>query len=157
MTENEFDLYLSEAMEELERKQENLKSEYGFGDYSRWWFEQSTSKLQFFDDNDVLCLETDIIDIGSYSSKSSTWLWAWANVSVLPTLRQESEKLKELSKITGYQLFEDYHTFHVDENMAWELAALSVKQLNAKGCYRAPSSTGENYSFLAIINLRRIQ
>ena len=157
MTEDEFDSYLAEAIEELQRKQDILKSNYNLGIYKRWWFEQATSLLQFFDQNDALCLEAKTIHIGSYSPKSNTWLWAWANVSVLPELREKSESLKVLSKITGYDLFEDYHTFHADENLAWELAALSVKQLNAKGCYRAPASTGEHFSFLAIMDLQLVR
>ena len=157
MNEEEFEAYLAEASEELRFKQDALTSEFGLGQYSRWWFEQKTAILQFYDDNDVLGLEADIVDIGSYSPKSKTWLWAWANVSVLPELRHESEKLKELRDVTGYELFENHHTFHVDEGMAWELAALAVKHLDAKGCYRAPSSAGGNFSFLAIKNLRRIQ
>ena len=156
MTEDEFDIYLEEAMQDLQRKQDDLKAQYGLGNHSRWWFEQATSILQFYDLDDQLRLEADIIHIGSYSPKSNTWLWSWANVSVLPELRQESKKIKELSRVTGYDLFEDYHTFHVDENMAWELAALSVRQLGAKGCYRAPASTGEHQSFLAIMELRML-
>jgi hypothetical protein len=157
MTEEEFQLFLDEANEELRRKQDASKSEYGFGAYSRWRFEQSTAMIQFFDEEDVLCLEADIIDIGSYSPKTSTWLWAWANVSVLPELRRESAKLRGLRDITGCELFEDAQTFSVDEGMAWELAALAVKQLGAKGCYRAPSSSGDHYSFLALMSLRRLQ
>ena len=156
MTEEEFEIFIAEAMQELQEKQEYLKSRYNLGTYSRWWFEQATSILQFYNENDDLGLEVDVIDIGSYSPESSTWLWAWANVSVLPELRQKSGMLKELSEVTGYDLFENYHTFRIDEDMAWEMAALSVKQLNAKGCYRAPASTGKNHSFLAMMEIRLI-
>ena len=88
---------------------------------------------------------------------SSTWLWAWANVTTLPRQREKAAKLKELGGLTGFALFDDADTFEVDEPMAWELAAVSVKHLGARGCYRAPSSDGSNFGFLALINLQTVQ
>ena len=157
MNEEEFGVFLEDANRELHEKQEALKTTYGFGTYSRWWFEQENERLQFFDKEDKLCMEADIVDIGSFSPKSNTWLWAWANVSVLPALRAKAEKLKDLEEITSYELFGNANTFEVDEPMAWEFTALAVKHLQAKGCYRAPSSDGNHHSFLAIMELRRVQ
>ena len=137
MAEEEFELFFAEANEQLRRKQDAMKTQYGFGAYSRWRFEQATAIIAFFDEKDVLRLEMDIIDVASYSPRSSTWLWAWANVTVLPELRRESEKPRELKDITGYEIFEDVQTFSIDEGMAW-VAAIAVKQLGAKECYRAP-------------------
>jgi hypothetical protein len=157
MNDDEFGCFLDEATEELRQKQDSLTTQHGFGSYSRWWFEQETQVLQFFDERDALRLEADIIDIGSFSPQSNTWLWAWANVSVLPALREKSGKIKELEAVTGYALFGDANTFEADGPMAWELAALAVKHLGAMGCYRAPSSTGGPHSFLAIMSVRRVQ
>jgi hypothetical protein len=40
--------------------------------------------------------------------------------------------------------------------MEWELAAVSVKHLGAKGCYRAPSSDGSHFGFLAMEDLQAV-
>jgi hypothetical protein len=157
MNEEEFQVFLEDANNELKEKQNALQTTYSLGAYSRWWFEQGEETLQFFDSENRLGLEADIVHIGSYSPKSNTWLWAWANVSILPKLRAKAEPLRELEAITGYQLFDEFNTFEADELMAWELTAIAVKHLQAKGCYRAPSSDGSHHSFLAFMNLRRVQ
>jgi hypothetical protein len=42
--------------------------------------------------------------------------------------------------------------FLADEEMAWELAAMSIAHLKSAGCYRAP--TDHLSVFLAIVNVR---
>ena len=156
MTDEEFEDFLSSATEELSKKQDFLQEQYGLGTLGRWWFDQTTETLQFFDEADNLVIEADVVDIGSYSSKSNTWKWAWGNTSVLPGLRKKVERLKELEDLTGFEIFGYEHAFEIeDEAMAWELAAISVKHLGALGCYRAPS-TGGPTTFLAITNIWRI-
>jgi hypothetical protein len=157
MTDEEFDAFVEAANAELEAKQDQLGEEYGMGSFSRWHFDQATAKLTFFDEKDQLALEADVIDIGSYATKSNTWMWAWGNESVLPDLRKKSEKLKELEALTGVGIFGEEHAFSIeDEATAWELTAVAVKHLGAMGCYRAPSSTGGPQSFLAITRIERV-
>ena len=79
MTDEEFETFLSSAYEELAHKQNFLVERYGFGTRKRWWFDQTTEELQLFDDADNVVIEADVIEIGTYSPKSNTWKWAWAN------------------------------------------------------------------------------
>jgi len=74
---------------------------------------------------------------------------------VLPKLRARAEALKELSVITGMDIFAREDPIAIDEEMAWELAAISVQHLSAVGCYRAPASDGDLYMFFALMNVRR--
>jgi hypothetical protein len=46
--------------------------------------------------------------------------------------------LKALYEVTGIDVFRG-ETFNSDEQMAWEVTAMSVHQLGAMGCYRAPA------------------
>lgn len=157
MTNDEFQIFVETANAELRKKQTILANDYGIGSAGRWWFEQTTGNLQFFDASDNLRVETDVIDIGSYSPKSNSWKWAWSNDSVLSRLRQRAEKLKELEAITGIEIFGYENSFTVeDESMAWELTAMSIKHLGAVGCYRCPSSKpGGPNIFLAIMSIKR--
>ena len=153
MTDEEFENFLSSAVEELRHKQDLLVERYGFLTPIRWWFDQTTEKLQLFDEADNLVIEADVMQIGSYSPKSNTWKWAWGNKSVLPGLRKKAEPLKELEDITGMKIFGCEDPFEIeDEAMAWELAAFSVRHLAALGCYRGPSN-GPTV-FLAITSVR---
>ena len=151
MTDAEVDAFVATANEELRQKQAALNHVYGLGSHHRFWWEQATEKIQFFDASDALRVEAEVIDIGTYSEKSNTWKWAWCNQSLLPRLRKKAEKLKELEEVTGMELFGNEGPFEIeDESMAWEIAAMSVKHLGAIGCYRAPSLHGGPTTFFAI-------
>lgn len=157
MDDDEFEAFRAEAYDELQAKQASLQTVYNLGALGRWWFDQEAQTLQFFDAQDRLRVEADVIHIGSYSRRSDTWLWAWANVSLLPKLRARAETLRALESMTGSSLFGEADTFEVDEPMAWELAALAVKHLEAMGCYRAPNADESCLSFLALVQLRTVQ
>jgi hypothetical protein len=157
MTDDEFYAFMDSTFAELEQKQAALSANYGLGNGAgRWWFEQATGKLQFFDAADQLEAEADVIDIGSYAAKSNSWKWAWSNETVLPAQRQRAEKLKELEALTGNALFGFDYVFEIgDEAMAWELAAMAVHFLGAIGCYKAPSSTENGpTTFLAMMSIK---
>jgi len=158
MTDDEFDAFVAKVSEELKSKQAELTSAYDLGAMKRWWFEQQGARLQFFDDNDDLAVEADVVGIGSFAPASSSWRWAWSNPTFLPELRERALPLRQLKPITGFDLFGNQETFSIaDETMAWELAALAVHHLGALGCYRAPSSeAGGPTTFLAISALRRV-
>src|SRR4030095_8204149 len=156
MDDAQFDAFVARAVEELREKQETLRVQYGPGEFTRWWFDQEKSTIQFFDGMDRLGLEADFIDIGSFSRRSSTWKWAWCNDSVLPDLRNRATGLKPLGTITGMDIFTREEPSKVDEDMAWELAAMSVLHLSAVGCYRAPSSGGDLLMFLALMKIHRV-
>ncbi|MGK9168308.1 hypothetical protein KXR53_18500 [Inquilinus limosus] len=156
MDDHQFGVFLARAVQELNEKQKRLQTEYRLGSFARWWFDQQTATLQFFDENDRLGLQTEFVDIGSFSVRAGTWQWAWANSSVLPAVRQRSSELKKLSSLTGMDVFVEEEAFAVSEEMAWELAAISVMHLDAVGCYRAPSSNGTLNMFLALMRIRSV-
>ncbi len=157
MTDEEFGEFVESSMDQLLEKQESLKSEFGLGSYDRWHFDQTTQTLSFFNAAGDVVLEADVVDIGSYASNSNTWKWAWSNESVVPALREKAEPLRRLQALTGFELFGSESAVSVeDDNMAWELVAMSVRQLGAIGAYRAPSSSKPLATFLAITHIRHI-
>jgi hypothetical protein len=147
MTDEDFDDFVEHATDELERKQDFLTASHGLGQYESLWFDGMTGTLQFKDADAHVRVEASVTPIGSFSEKSGTWQWAWANRSVVESLRQKSEKLKELHDITGMDVFMT-PTFEADEKTAWEIAAMAVSHLACMGCYRIP--TEHLYVFLGI-------
>lgn len=144
-------------MAALKKKQENLSQDYSLSDMGRWWLDQETATIQFFDEHDRLTVEAQVINIGSFAPKRLSWMWAWGNPTVPAKLRQKALPLKELQAITGIDLFAFDQAFTLEnEAMAWELAAIAVQHLNARGCYRAPSPPDGPTIFLAITNLTRV-
>jgi len=156
MKDEEFEVFLTTATAELKEKQAHLTAAYGFGSHKRWMFENDKAKLQFFNQNDQLVIEADIIDIGSYSPTNSTWKWAWAYDSINPVLKLDSLRIKELEDITDLTIFGEKEPVEADEYLAWELAAMAVKHLNAMGCYRAFSSARNVNMFFAITEVKTL-
>jgi len=155
VSEHTFERLLETAMAALMSKQEELQRLYTLGDMERWWLDQESATLKFFDAHDRLAVEAQILNIGSFSPKHSSWKWAWSNPTVPQALREQALPLKELQAITGYELFgNDEAVALEDESMAWELTAIAVQHLGALGCYRAPSPPDGPTVFLAITSLR---
>ena len=157
MDDHEFQAFIDSAVDELDRKDQLLRETYGLGSLGRWWFDQALRRVQFFDKNDNLAIEADVITIGSYAPESNSWRWAWANDTALPEMRQLAEPLRELTQVTGFDVFSQEHAFQIDgEGMAWELVAVSVRHLAAAGGYRIPSSNRPLYTYLAMMEIRRV-
>jgi hypothetical protein len=150
LTDEEFEEFLHSAVHELQEKQDELMESEGISTYSRYWFDQGQASLDFKDDSGTTGVRALVVPVGSWSPKSNTWKWAWCNESILPALRERSSSLRALASVTGHAIFET-ETFEADEPMAWELTAIAVRHLGAKGAYRAP---GKNSNlFLAITEL----
>lgn len=155
MSEQTFEHLLETSMAALMDKQQALHEQYALGDMARWWLDQETATVQFFDEQDRLAVEGQILNIGSFSPEHSNWKWAWSNPSIPEPLRERALALKELEASTGMGFFGAEEAFSLeDESMAWQLAAIAVQHLGALGCYRAPSSANGPTVFLAITELR---
>jgi hypothetical protein len=147
MTDDEFDAFVAESVEELERKQDKLQNEFGLGTHADFLFDQATGTLEFKDASGAVRVRADVTPIGSFSERSETWQWAWANESLLPALRERAQECRALETATGFAVF-GQAVLKAAPDMPWELAAMAVRQLDALGCYRPPSSGG--VLFLAI-------
>lgn len=150
MTDDQFDEFLDNCYQELEDKQALLLENYNLGSYEKYWFDQVTGVLQFKNAERVEC-EFIVIPIGSWSSKSNSWMWAWANNSITEEFKAQSIKLKGLANYTGVDFFEN-GAFEADESMAHELTAMAVHYLDAMGMYIIPSSNLK--TFLALVKLK---
>ena len=153
MNDDDFELFLTSATEELKLKQAALTETFGFGSHKRWMFEVDKAILQFFNHDNQLVINANIIDIGSYSPNTETWKWAWAYDNINPKMKEDSLRIKELEDITDLEVFGKNEPVEADDYLAWELAAMSVKHLNALGCYKAFSSARNVHMFFAITSI----
>lgn len=138
MNELQFEEFLSSAVEALQAKNDLLRQQHGIGSFARWDHNGEVGELTFSNPDDADNLVVRTTEIGSYSLKTETWLWAWANESFADAERAKAAKLKKLFDKTGMRIFTDPH-FDCDEYLAWELAAVSVQYLEGTGCYRGPA------------------
>src|SRR4051794_35350571 len=125
MTDDEFNAFIDMSKLELERKQAVLIERFGLGAFPRWDYDQTMERLSFSDNAGEVRVEFSAIIIGSFSTKSQTWKWAWANPTVEEATQSKSGQVRGLYERTGFEVFRT-ETFNADEAMAWELAAMAV-------------------------------
>ncbi|WP_370512693.1 DUF6882 domain-containing protein [Bacillus sp. FDAARGOS_235] len=147
MTNEQFESYLNMCYDKLESKQQKFISDYNIDNFDEYWYDQDQCILQFKNNGQVL-LEFSVVFIGSWSGKSNSWMWSWANENMTDCARSKSNSLKGLQKITGSEVFID-SLFECDQEMAYELAAFSIEYLDAKGMYIVPDE--RNDLFMAVM------
>jgi hypothetical protein len=126
---------------------------------ARWDFDAKARTLTFTDD----ALPTVIADvrlIGSYSTKSETFQWAWATYDEGAPQARDAARLRVFGEVRGIAKLTTPH-WKCDEAESWEMASLAGYVLGTEtgdktkteALYRAPF--GPQYWFMRLSNLRR--
>lgn len=149
-----FDNFAAMTMGELEFKQGWLQAEFSLNNWAKWWFRPETSTLQFENEHGQIVVEADTVYIGSYSTSTGTWKWAWSNPFMGAEDRAKSEKIRELTKVTGVDIFDLDTSMEGDEQLAYDFTAMAVHHLNADGFFRIPNKDPQTAFFLALHNVR---
>jgi hypothetical protein len=140
---DEFERLLGEALPFLEERQSRLREEFHIGSWERYDWYQETGQLVFSHGGRARVI-ADIVFVGSLSTKSNTWLWSWANRSVLEPVKSNMRAVREygvkhrLLKVAGA-------LWSATEEDGWEMTAIAALLLNAVGAYRTPSDSSFTY------------
>jgi hypothetical protein len=129
-----------------------LQSEYGIGRHGRFVVEYPSGSLTFFEGERPRVVAS-IVPIATHVPESRSLKWAWANAQFPPEVRAAASRTKELEKVTGHRLFVE-EAVDVDEDTAWDIAALACTHLAALGVYRVPH--GKVHSYVLILEVRRV-
>lgn len=154
MNEADFEAFIARCVADAQQKNDALDAKYGLHSFARWDDDRDRQLLTFTNPGRPDALEAKATSIGSYSLKTHTWLWAWANSSLTDDARQKASVLKRLADRTGMRIFTDAHV-DCDEYLAWELAAAAVDELDSLGCYREP--VGHLWIFVSIDSIKEIR
>jgi hypothetical protein len=129
MTREEFDQFQHEAYEYLKARQHILMAEYGMGGYERWDYYQETGEF-VFSDGGVPKLVADFQVVGSISTLSNTWLWSWANPSILEPVKKDLYLVRRFGEEHGlWELTEE--KWPADEIDGRGMTNVSARLLNA--------------------------
>lgn len=145
--------FVVDAHKELSDKQAIWKENFEIGKYKNWNWNQDDAELTFSND-DTPAIRCDIAFVGGVSTKSNTWLWSWANYSLIEKVRAPLAAVREF----GYE--QDYPKLFIpkwraEEVDGWEMAAIATKILDAESVYRTPSNYG--FTFLVVLKTQRMQ
>jgi hypothetical protein len=91
---------------------------------------------------------------GSISSKSRTWLWSWANPSVLESVKTRIAAVYEFGEQKDFPHL-TVPKWPDQEADGWDMAAVSAHILGACGVYRTPDDTG--FTFLLLTEVASAQ
>ena len=143
LAEERWDLLVTEANQYLSEGQKHLQMEYKFGEHERFDWYQKSSEL-IFSDKGVPTVKAKVQFVGSISTKSNTWLWSWANSSLLEQTKTEMSKVKEYGIKYGFPALTTAK-WNADEIDGWEMTSITALILKAKGAYRTKTKSGFVY------------
>jgi hypothetical protein len=141
---------LDSSIPYLQARQRELETHFRLGTYPRYDWDQESAELVFSDRGTPKVI-ANIQFVGSVSTRSRSWLWSWANPSLLEPAK---------SKIRMVREYGDRHSllklacayWSADEEDGWEMTAVSAYLLKAKGVYRSPDERG--FTFLIMTDVR---
>ncbi len=148
---DDYNKLLNECVAEVDRKNQNLADEYGFGSFERWDIDQEIGEL-VFSDGGVPKLVCSVTMLGSLSDQSETWMWGWANRSLLEPLTRDTNAVREYGAQNGIEDLTVEKTA-ATEGEAWALSALACRILEGRGLYRGP--TGNGFVVMMLKDIKR--
>ena len=127
---------LSEMLAQGESMIEQLAQahqSWGLGSADRWNLDQRTGIISWTFPHGVASAPAQII--ASYNPSAGSWLWSWANQSILPGMSQASHAVRDWGAQHGVAALTE-PKLDVDDELAASLAALAVRITTATGFYR---------------------
>ncbi|MCA9679045.1 MAG: hypothetical protein KC464_28700 [Myxococcales bacterium] len=145
------DAFVRDAVHEAQRRQELMDQRWQLGELARWDFDDEAAMLTFTDPR-LPPLVVDVLLVGSYSTRSGTFQWAWKTREGADDAALEVAQLRTFGEVRGIPALTVANRA-CDEVEAWELAAIAAHVLGADGLYRAPFD--HLYWFMLLRNPRR--
>ncbi|WP_034092130.1 DUF6882 domain-containing protein [Streptacidiphilus albus] len=108
---------------------------WGLGSADRWDLDQTTGTITWTFPDKTATAPAQIL--GSFSRGSGSWLWAWANQSILPDMSRDARLFRDWAEANGHPALAQPR-MEVDETAASTLVALAVRVTEATGYYRGP-------------------
>ncbi|WP_432472929.1 DUF6882 domain-containing protein [Amphritea sp. HPY] len=150
ITEEEWNNFLHEAYLRLSKKQESLMQEYNLSDHKRFNWDQESGSLIFSSDGDPTVI-AQVQFVGSVSTQSDTWLWSWANTTVLDNVKNQMHRVREYGDAHGYSAL-TADQWSADEIDGWEMTSVTARILKARGAYRTRTDNG--FTYMVITEIR---
>lgn len=136
----EFEKLIEKSTEYLRACNETANRNFGIGDYARYEYDLFQNEI-WWSAADGPKVRGKVTIVGSLSSKSGTWLWAWANshfndveIGAIDKVRDFGDR-QEITKLTEQK-------WEADEVDGWEMTSVSARLLESQGAYCSPSASG---------------
>ncbi len=131
------------GFEYLQDAQREFKGKYRLDEHERWDWYQEIGKLIFSHDGKPV-VECDIDFVGTFSSISNTWMWAWANSSFTENIKSASAQIKTIGEEKNLLKLASA-IWPAEPVDGWEMTGIMAKEFGAIGSYRTPNDNGFAY------------
>ncbi|MDQ3298175.1 MAG: hypothetical protein M3619_16420 [Myxococcota bacterium] len=101
---------------------------------AKWHFDDESRTLTFYDP-ERLTVIADVVHVGSYSTKSSTFQWAWETYDPETREAVDISRLRVFGEVRGIERLTTPY-WACEEVDGWEMASLAGYVLGAEGLYR---------------------
>jgi hypothetical protein len=150
----ELDRFIDDAKELTKARNARAARDFGLGGHARYHLDLVTQTLMFFDASDSAAVTARIVAVGSLAHASQSWLWSWENESIPAQAAQPMQAVRHFGE--KHDIAALGQTFSpCDEPLAWALAAIACKLLDAQGVYRVDQE--KTQLFLLLFDLKRIR
>lgn len=106
---------------------------WGLGTADRWDLDQRTGLITWTFPHGTASAQAQIL--ASFNPSAGSWLWSWANNSILPAMSQAAHAVREWGETNGFGAFTQPKV-DADDEAAAGLAAVAVAVTRATGFYR---------------------
>ncbi|HEX5872286.1 MAG TPA: hypothetical protein VFY65_17780, partial [Longimicrobium sp.] len=120
------------------------------GGYEHYDWDQESGQI-VFSDSGVAKVVADVQFVGSTSTRSGTWLWAWDNPSIDAGLSRAVRKVRSFGQRHRIERLTE-PKWEADEVDGWEMTSIAARLTRAEGAYRSPGENGA--TFLLLTNVR---
>jgi hypothetical protein len=132
----EFEELLEGSMEILRLQMEAHQQTWHMSEADSWDVDQDLGTLVFTFDDKIATAPVQII--GTFNTKSGTWMWGWANSSIAEELTTDSARVRAYGEEHGIARL-TVGLWSGEEMDGWQMAALAARLCGANGAYRGPS------------------
>lgn len=110
---------------------------WGLGSADRWDLDQTTGLITWTFPDKTATAPAQIL--GSFAPRISSWMWAWADQSLLPDMSRDSRSFCDWAEANGHPGLAQ-PKIDADEQAAATLAALAFRITGATGFYKGPGA-----------------
>ncbi|WP_460753633.1 DUF6882 domain-containing protein [Marinomonas epiphytica] len=134
----------------LSNRQDKLIKEFNIGEYQRYDWDQENATLTFSDEQETKVI-AKVQFVGALSSQTKTWLWSWANDTILQKAKSKMHKVKLYGEEHNFKPLIKSKWFGSEPD-GWDMTSVSAFILKAKGAYRIPAENG--FTYLVITDIK---
>jgi len=128
----DYPAYLTHAFEQFTQAHDQWMLTHRVNDWENWNYDSDAGLLIFSTNAKKIYFR--YVPVGTYSSKTNTWLWSWNNLHSVHPQKKLTHAVRAFGERHGYPRLSEGH--FTDEESGWDYTAIAYDRLGGIGGYR---------------------